>query len=195
MQTIEALFPKTRVAVFRALFSVPDTEIHLREIVRRSGLTLQTVQRELENLTQAEIVSSRKDGNRQYFRANREHPLFEDLQSIVQKSLGIPEILAEALANTKGIRVAFIFGSVAKNAEKAHSDIDLMVIGEVGLRTLVAALRPASEKLSRVINPYNTTAKTWGAKLKGKDAFVANVAREKKTFVVGDAHELEELAK
>jgi DNA-binding transcriptional ArsR family regulator len=195
MKTLNALFSKGRIEVLRSLFRGTDVELHLREITRQSGLNLRTVQRELRNLTDAEIIVSRRDGNRQYFKANKNHPVYRELTGLVLKSDGVAEALKEALKAVKGIQVAFIFGSIAKGAEKAASDIDLMVIGEIGLRPLVAALRPVGEKLGRVINPYNTTAETWKSKLASDDTFIKNVAGEDKILIRGTLDELEGLAK
>lgn len=195
MKVTDALFPKARTEILRILFRGTGESLHLREIVRQAGLNLRTVQRELANLTQAELIISRRDGNRQYFCANKNHPIYEELKGIVQKSAGIPEAIREALATVAGIQIAFIFGSIAKETEKAQSDIDLMVIGDTDLRPLVTALRPVGEKVGRVINPYNITANTWKSKLATDDAFIQNVSNEEKVFIKGTEDELEGLAK
>jgi DNA-binding transcriptional ArsR family regulator len=195
MKTIDAIFSKARAEVLRNLFRDGDTELHLREIARRSGLTLHAIQKELASLTAAEIVVSRRDGNRQYFKANKANPIYPELRGIVQKDNAIADLIAEALQNAPGIEVAFIYGSVASHNEKAASDVDLFVIGAIGLRELVPLLRPVSEKIRREINPYNTTAESWRQKLSAHDAFINNVASGAKIFVKGNQDDLERLAK
>jgi predicted nucleotidyltransferase len=195
MKTIDAIFSKARAEVLRNLFCDDDTELHLREIARRSGLTLHAIQKELASLTAAEIVVSRRDGNRQYFKANKANPIYPELRGIVQKDNAIADLIAVALQNAPGIEVAFIYGSVASRDEKAASDVDLFVIGAIGLRELVPLLRPVSEKIRREINPYNTTAESWRQKLSSNDAFTNNVASGAKIFVKGNQDDLERLAK
>jgi predicted nucleotidyltransferase len=195
MKTIDAIFSKARAEVLRNLFRDDDTELHLREIARRSGLTLHAIQKELAALTAAEIVVSRRDGNRQYFKANKANPIYPELRGIVQKDNAIADLIASALQNAPGIEVAFIYGSVASRDEKAASDVDLFVIGAIGLRELVPLLRPVSEKIRREINPYNTTAESWRQKLSSNDAFTNNVASGAKIFVKGNQDDLERLAK
>ena len=119
MKTIDAIFPKVRAEVLRNLFAREDEELHLREIVRRSGLNLRTVQRELASLTETEVLVSRRDGNRQYFRANKVNPIYPELRGIVLKDNAIADLLRHALKDASGIEVAFVFGSVASRSEKA----------------------------------------------------------------------------
>jgi predicted nucleotidyltransferase len=195
MKTIDAIFSKARAEVLRNLFRDDDAELHLREIARRSGLTLHAIQKELASLTAAEIVVSRRDGNRQYFKANKANPIYPELRGIVQKDNAIADLIASALQNAPGIEVAFIYGSVARLDEKAASDVDLFVIGAIGLRELVPLLRGVSEKIRREINPYNTTAESWRQKLSAHDAFTNNVASGQKIFVKGNQDDLERLAK
>lgn len=194
MKTIDAIFPKARAEVLRILFAQEETELHLREIVRRSSLTLHAIQKELANMVATELVVSRRDGNRQYFRANKANPIYPELRGIVQKDNAIADLLAQALQNAPGIVAAFIYGSVASRTEKAASDVDLCVIGSIGLRELVPLLRPVSEKISREINPYNLSAESWRHKLSGNDAFINSVASGPKIFIKGNQDDLEGLA-
>ena len=74
----EILSSNIRAEVFRLLFGVTDNELHMREIERRSGYAIGTIQSELKKLLRLDLVIKRKDGNRTYYRANRAHPLFLD---------------------------------------------------------------------------------------------------------------------
>ena len=193
MSALNYIFPKVRVRVLEILFVDERPELHIREITRRSGLSLRTVQRELALLSEAELISSRKDGNRQYFRANSKSPIYGELHSMVNKEGGSIELLREALSGAEDIEIAFIFGSIAEASEKSESDIDLFVIGTIGLRPIVKRLSAARSQLHREINPYNLTAEEWQRKLSSGDTFVKNVAAGKKIFIVGSADELSRL--
>jgi DNA-binding transcriptional ArsR family regulator len=192
MGLLSILFPQVRAEVLRLLFSDAAQELHLREITRQSGLTLGTLQDELKKLSKADLITSRRDGNRRYYRANASHPLFLDLQQLVLKTAGLREVLASALRDIKGVDIAFVFGSLAGGAGKAASDVDLMVIGDAGLRTLAPKLRKVSEQLSREINPVTMTAAEF-AKGKKHNRFLGDVLVKEKLFVKGDIHELERL--
>jgi len=192
MSLLSVLFPQVRAEVLRLLFADSAQELHLRELTRQSSLTLGTVQDELEKLTRADLITNRRDGNRRYYRANAIHPLFPDLQQLVLKTAGLREVLVEALKGVKGVEVAFVFGSLAGGTGKAVSDVDLMVIGDAGLRVLVPHLRKASERLAREINPVTMTPAEF-SKSRTRNPFVVDVLTKEKLFVKGGADELERL--
>ncbi len=185
------LSSRTRAGIFSALFGLGARELHAREISRQTGVTLATVQQELKRLVELDLITRRKDGNRVYFQANTQHPLFPEIQNITVKTSGIVPLLREALESVAAeISFAFIFGSVARSAEQAHSDVDIMIIGTVGLRKISTLIVPVCQKLEREINPHTMTAETFSARLKEGDAFLTNVARSEKLFLIGGEDEL-----
>lgn len=189
MGLLHLLFPQVRAELLRLLFADAAREMHGRDLARQSGLNAKTVQDELEKLGAADLVTSRRDGNRRYFRANANHPVFVDLQQIVLKTAGLREVLANALAPVDGIAAAFVFGSLADGAGKASSDIDLLVIGDASLRKLAAPLRAAGQVLGREINPVTMSAAEFKQGRK-KNPFLVDVMGKPKLFVKGDADEL-----
>lgn len=192
MSLLSVLFPQVRSEVLRLLFADASCELHLRDLTRQSGLGLGTVQGELKKLSGADLVTSRRDGNRRYYRANASHPLFPDLRQLVLKTSGLRDVLAEALQDVKGVQVAFLFGSLAAGSGKAASDVDLIVVGSAGLRTLAPGLRRASEQLGREINPITMTAAEY-ARGRTKNPLLLSIADKEKLFIVGGADELERL--
>ncbi len=192
MSPLAVLFPQVRTEVLRLLFADAGRELHLRDLTRQSGLGLGTMQGELEKLSTADLVTSRRDGNRRYYRANASHPLFPDLQQLVLKTVGLREVLTAELKSVKGIEVAFVFGSLASGPGKAASDVDLLVIGNAGLRALAPGLRRASEKIGREINPISMTAAEY-AKGRKKHPLLLDLADKEKLFIIGGADELERL--
>lgn len=189
---LSILFPQVRAEVLRLLFADGSRELHLRDLTRQSGLGLGTMQGELEKLLQADLLISRRDGNRRYYRANASHPLFVDLQQVVLKTAGLREVLVEALHGLRGVEVAFVFGSLAGGQGKAASDVDLLVIGDAGLRALAPRLRKASERLGREINPITLNAAEFSSTRK-KHPLLIDLAGKEKLFIVGSPHELERL--
>ena len=189
MSLLQLLFHRVRAEVFRLLFADAEREVHGRDLARQSGLNVKTVQDELEKLSKADIVTSRRDGNRRYYRANASHPLFADLQQLVLKTSGLRDVLVDALKRVKGIEVAFVFGSLAAGSGKAASDVDLLVIGDTGLRALAPGLRRASASIGREINPITMTVTEY-AKGKNKHPLLLNLADKEKLFIIGDADEL-----
>lgn len=86
MDLLPVLFPQVRAQILRLLFADASAELHLRELTRRSGLALGTVQTELAKLAAAQLVVNERDGNRLYYRANAAHPLFPTLRQLVRQT-------------------------------------------------------------------------------------------------------------
>jgi DNA-binding transcriptional ArsR family regulator len=191
----DILSSRTRAGIFSALFGLGAQELHAREIARQTGVTLATVQQELKKLVELDLITRRKDGNRVCFQANTRHPLFLEIQNLTVKTSGAVPLLREALTSVAGeISSAFIFGSMARSTEQAHSDVDLMIIGNIGLRKISELLAPVCQKLDREINPHTMTAGTFSERMKAGDAFLANVVHSEKLFLIGVEDELSAMA-
>ncbi|MEK6299350.1 MAG: toxin-antitoxin system toxin subunit [Acidobacteriota bacterium] len=190
----ELLSSRVRAEIFRLLFGLLDRELHVRELERQSGLADATVRQELKKLTRIGVVEVRRDGNRTYYRANAQHPLYEDIRNLVLKTSGLADVLREALG-TAAVRLAFVFGSVASATEKAHSDVDLMVIGTISLRQLGKRLSGIAAKIGREINPHVLTSEEFARRVEVHDHFITSVLTTPRLFVIGSEHELKTMGK
>jgi uncharacterized protein len=186
----QLLSSQVRAEIFRLLFNGRKTSIHLRDLQRKSGLSIGTIQKEIAHLKDLDVVTSERDGNRLYYTANADHPLYKEICGLVEKTSGVAEKLKEALGSIKGIECAFIFGSFAKGEEKSHSDIDLIIIGDIGLRAISSKLRDLTEQTEREINPHIYSKKSWEEKLRKRDHFIKTLMGEKKVFLIGDENVL-----
>jgi predicted nucleotidyltransferase len=168
------LGPKARRAILSLTFLDPSREYHLRELVRRTRLAPRTVHQEIEKLVGGELLVERRDGNRRYLRANERHPLFAAVREIVLKTEGLASVVAEALGGD-GIDFALVFGSIASGTPLASSDVDLLVVGPIGLREVVRRLQTAQDTLGREINPIVWTRKEFARRRREADPFLARV--------------------
>lgn len=186
------LSSRTRAEIFRLLLGLDAGELHLREIARQSGFAIMTVRQELAKLESTGIVSTRRSGNRLYFRANRDHPLYPDLHHLVLKTVGLVDLLKKSMEGHE-IIAAFVFGSIAAGTEDASSDIDLIVIGDISLRELTGLLAEAQQALGREINPYPLSLKEYIHRFENEDHFLMNVLNSDKLFIIGNQDALESL--
>lgn len=184
---------RVRAEVFRVLFGLHGGELHLREIHRQTGFAIGTVRQDVEKLVKIGLVSRRKDGNRVYYSANGSHPLAREIHQMVLKTVGLADVLGAAL-KAENVRCAFVFGSVASGTAGAESDIDLMLIGEIGLRRVSALLSGMGNRLGREINPHVLSASEFSKRINAKDHFLMSVIASPKIFLVGSEHELETMA-
>jgi predicted nucleotidyltransferase len=193
MNAIEIIFPKGRSELIRLLFTNPEREFHLRELSRLSNLAVGTIQKEVARLSSVDLIVARRDGNRLYYRANQDHPITSDLRNIALKTTGLRDQVAAALEGISGVEFAFVFGSQASGTAGAESDIDLMVVGNVGLRALAPRLRPLISTLGREINPHIRSLQSLDSKALSNDTFFANVLDAPKIWIIGSPDELAKL--
>lgn len=186
---VDIVSSRVKAEVFRLLFGLRHSELHLRELTRQSGLSLGTVQQELRRLTRVGIVTARKDGNRVYYKANPQHPIHDEVRGLVLKTDGLAGVLHQAL-DDKQVLLAFVFGSVARGEARAESDVDLMVIGPIGLRRLTQLLMGVAEQLGREINPHVLTPEEFKERKLRGDHFLTSVLATPKLFVKGTENEL-----
>lgn len=193
MNILAELFSsRTRAELFRIFFGLNSGEFHLREIERQSNVTIGAVRKEAENLFKLDLLEKRLDGNRTYYRANTNHPLYKILRELVIKTAGAGDVLKIAFAESK-VDFVFIFGSTVNGMQRAESDVDLFVIGDISLRELSKALKEPTAKIGREINPHVMTIKEFAKRKKEKEHFVKSVLAEPIFMIIGNEDELRKL--
>jgi len=186
------LFPAAyRRQVLALLLLHPGRKLHVREIARLTGTAAGTLNKELARLHEAGLLDRERVGNQLQYCANLSHPVYSELASILRKTVGVADVLIQALAAlASGIELAFVFGSIARGAETAGSDVDLLIVGSVDFGSVVDALYPAQQHLGREVNAKVFSPREWRVKRRAKDAFVAEILGQPKIFLIGSEHEL-----
>lgn len=190
-----ALFGKARRSVLALIFANADKSFYIRQIKDAVNVGGGSVQRELKRLSDAGIITRRRDGRQVYFQANRTCPIFPELRALVVKTVGIADKLKSAMAPVlQRIDVAFIYGSMASGQERPESDIDLMVIGDLDLIDVTSALQEATESLGREVNISLYPPDEFRSKAKEGNHFINKVLGTQKIFIVGRDSDLKKLA-
>ncbi len=189
------LFPnRSFVDVLSVFLTNPDKEFYQSYIAESTGCALMQVQRALKRLEITGLIEKNKSGNRSYYKANQRHPAFEDIKRALLKTVLFGDLLKAALAPMKSkIRFAFIYGSLASGKESLNSDIDLFMIGDLGLRDIASILSTIGNELGREINPTVYSEKEFKKKLIEKNPFIKEILHNKKIWIVGDEHEFKKM--
>ena len=181
------LFGKTRRALLSRLFVEPDRDFRLRELSRLTSISPGSVQYELKQLLDADLVVQKREHGLVTYRANKASPIYDELRSIVEKTSGINELIRKSLEPVADrIRCAFIYGSIAKGSNKSRSDVDLLVVGSIEFGDLVKRLHPVEERIGREISPRLFSEREFKKRLAGKDRFLSSVLAERVVPIVGD---------
>jgi uncharacterized protein len=190
----DVLFGQIRGGVLALLYGQADKSFYVRQIARRIHASVGTVQRELEKLAKVELITREPLGNLVFYRANQRNPVFLEMKALVGKTVGVFNILSSAVGKlAEAVTIAFVYGSVARKEEKADSDIDLMIIGNVELDEVLTRLSGAETKLGRAVNPTVYSEQEFKKKLKDGNHFLNAVVNGDKMFLIGNEDELRKM--
>lgn len=183
----DALFPKVRQRVLAVLFGAPDRSFYANEVIALAQSGTGAVQRELAGLSAAGLLSVTRQGNQKHYQANADAPIFAELRGLVLKTMGLADVLRAALVPLAAqMDMAFVYGSVARQQDTAHSDIDLMVVSaSLGYADVFGALEEATHTLGRKINPTLYTPADFARRIAQDNAFVTRVLQQPKIWLIG----------
>src|SRR5580704_13167116 len=178
---------KARQKLLAYYFTNPTNRHHLRDLAERLSVDPSNLSKELGRLEREGLFRSEVSGRQKYFQLNREYPLFNEVRSIVAKTVGAVPLLAESLNKIEGIEEAYLYGSFARNQQDVASDVDVLVIGKPKTDTLAEVVQKLERQLGREINYTVLTKKELESRRGRKDAFLENVWHNKRVSLVGAA--------
>lgn len=170
-------------------FNDTSKKYYLRELERILGYSAGNIRRELLKLSEDNFFLTNKIGNLLYYKLNTDHPLYNEIKSIVKKSAGIVEKIKNNLLKVPNIDIAFIYGSFAQNKATSTSDIDLMIIGEAKTTAIINATKSLENKFGREIN-FTLYSKDDFNNKKDTRGFLKDIINKKKIFLIGDSNNI-----
>jgi DNA-binding transcriptional ArsR family regulator len=132
---LDSLFTsKMRIQILMRLFLNADSQTYLRELAKEFDASPAHVRSELMQLSAAGLLVSEKEGRQVQYRADRSHPLFPELQSMVRKALGMDRILDSIVQRLGRLEAAYLTGDYAEGRDTGV--IDLVLVGDIDRRSL-----------------------------------------------------------
>ena len=191
---LDPLLTRTKQGLLAATILQPDKKWYFRELARQLHMQPSSIQRDLSALTEAGLLERHHDGNRVYYQAQRECPIFPELEQILIKTVGVVEVVREALKPVrKKIEIAFIYGSIASGKTRAESDVDIMIFGDVGFEKIARLFHSIETQLGRQVNATVYTVEDLQRRLKQESHFLRTVLGSPVLFIQGARHDLERL--
>ena len=192
---IDWLLPPARSKLLGVLLGNPAQRFYLRELTRKTDLALGTVRRELAGLAESGIILRFQQGNRTYYQANSESPIFPELSGLIQKTAGMVPLLQQALEpHQEQIEVAFLYGSEAEGRATSSSDVDVLLVGRISFAEIVKTFRELQDSLNREINPTVYPVEEFQEKIQSQQHFITSVLKNPKIFLIGNERDLTKLA-
>lgn len=137
---------KTRLKILLKFFLNSDTRAYLRGLESEFRESATAIRSELNSLEKAGMLVSESEGNKKFFRANVEHPLYEQLHQIVLKQVGIDQIISNVTKRLGNLEMVYLTGSFSRGLDGPI--VDLLLIGDIDKIYLVGLI----EKVEKLIN-------------------------------------------
>ena len=120
---------KTRIKLLTRFFFNPETRSYLRELAKEFNVSTNSVREELNQLTKTGLLESQKNGRSVFYRANRKHPLFPELKSMVGKVMGLDRVIDGIVSRLGDLEEAYLLDDYAEG--KDTGIIDLLLVGNI----------------------------------------------------------------
>jgi predicted nucleotidyltransferase len=166
---------KARQRLLAYYFTNPTASVHLRDLAGRLQIDPSNLSKELQDLERDGLFLSEISGRQKYFRLNSDYPLYAEVRSIVEKTIGVRALLTEALKSVEHIEEAYLVGSFARNQQDTSSDIDVLLIGGPRAEDVAQAIEELERHLGREINYVAFTRADFESRRANGDAFLENI--------------------
>lgn len=181
---------RLRQDILSYFFTNPAAHLYLREIASILQVDPGNLSKEFSRLEKEGIFISERRGNQKYFYLNKNYPLYQELESIVFKTIGVEGSLKKIVKRIEEIKLAILYGSFPAKRETATSDIDLLVIGNPDEDELIQKIESLEKVLHREINYNIYPAEEFRRKIKNKDSFIQNILKRPKIILKGKIDEV-----
>jgi predicted nucleotidyltransferase len=165
--------------IVNLFFLNPHETLYINELSRRLALDKRNLVKKLHELDQIGILKNEKKGNLRLYGVNPEFPLYQEYRKIVLKTIGVEEKLRQIVRGTSGVEEAYIYGSYALDAMSAHSDLDLLIVGNHEIKALQKKIVLLQREISREINSVNISEDEFRKRVDMEDPFLSGVLQRK----------------
>lgn len=179
-----SLRSKVTKKILNYFFINPHENLYVNELLRKLHLDKRNLVKKIRQLEAEGILAHETIGNLKLYSINKEYPLYDEYRKIIMATIGFEERLRRSLKHMKGIKEAYIYGSYAKDTMDAHSDIDLLVVGDEGAITLQKRLSKLQKEFGREINAVNMDEAEFKRRVKGKDSFIIGLLKQKHIRII-----------
>ena len=165
--------------ILNLFFLNPHETLYVNELSRKLGLDKRNLVKKLHELDHIGILKSEKRGNLRLYGVNPEFPLYQEYRKIVLKTIGVEEKLKQIMRETPGVKEAYIYGSYAQDAMSAHSDLDLLIVGNHEIKSLQKKIILLQREINREVNSVNMSEDEFRKRVDMKDAFLSGIFQGK----------------
>lgn len=186
----DLMVSKVRVKLLQTFLYQPDEIFYVRQLVRKVGEEINAVRRELSRMEKANMVKKEPRGNRLYYYFNRDHPLYENLLSMVHKTVGLGKEIIKNKSKLGRVKLVMFSGRFARRLPLEEGGVDMLVVGDINMQTLAKLVRAEEAKLEREINYTVMTRDEFNFRKKRRDPFLQGILLGSRIMIIGDQEDL-----
>ena len=186
---LEITRSRLRNKILLHFYTNPNYELYLREISVVLEEDPGNLSKEMSKLEKEGIFLSRLRGKQKYFSLNKYYPLYDELKSIIFKTIGIQGSIQKIINEAYGVVTAFIYGSYASGEESSASDVDLCLIIDDNIfdeDKFISKISDLEKSISREVNYIYYSKDEWKDKIIQKDSFIESIKKDQKIILKGD---------
>ncbi len=148
---------KMRIRIIMRLFLNPERNAYLRELADEFDASPSHIKDELDQLSASNLLVNKKNGRQVLFSANKDHPVFDELHSMVIKALGMDQILESIIKRLGNLQKAILIDDYAEG--KDSGIIDLVLIGDIDKENLLDLSGKTEKYIGRKIRTLTLSQK------------------------------------
>jgi DNA-binding transcriptional ArsR family regulator len=187
----QLLISKTRLKIITTLFSNPKEIYYVRQLVRLVEEEINSVRRELSNLKKAGIVESEWRGNRLYYWANKQSPIFYDLLILANKNSGLGLKLQHKNENLNPIKLVLYNYKFAVGEKRNQDSVDLIIVGDLfSIKEVSRLIKQEEETRGHEINYMIMNKDEFQMRKQKRDQFIVDFFLSCPIVIIGNSSEI-----
>ena len=186
----ELLVSEVRIKILKLMVLNPDKSLHVRAIVRAVGAEINAVRRELENLTNMNLLRKRQSSNRVYYIVDTAHVYYSDLLSLIGKEEGLGGKILKKARELGDVQFAVLSKSFMRGRVLSPLEIDLFLVGTIKMETLEKIISEFQNEAQKEINYSVMTVEEFRHRKRSNDQFVMTFLSKGRSMLIGDEEKL-----
>jgi len=186
----DIIVSRCRIKLLQIFLSNPSEIFYVRQLVRMSGEEINAIRRELLRMEKASMVEKENRGNRIYYWFNHNYYFYNDLLSLVSKTVGLGGNILKNKSKIGKVRIAMLSGRYVRGMPIKEGLVDLLLVGEVNLQELSRVIKEEESQIGREINYTVMTKEEYDFRKKRRDPFLLGILSDIRIMLIGDELEL-----
>ncbi len=188
----DLMVSKVRAKLLQTFLSQPKEMFYIRQLVRLLKEEINAIRRELQRMERLGMVKKENRGNRIYYWFNKDYPLYQDLLSLISKTVGLGGKIVKRKGKLGNVKFALLSGRMARGLPVKEGGVDLLLVGDVDVQKLSNIVKEEEKGLGREVNYSVMNREEFNFRKKRRDPFLLGILSSSKVMLIGDEEALSE---